>query len=129
MVLEGQQLSLELEIPGETGHGHTGAGVAVPPDEGVVGGRLAAHVTEDVVNHLGPCLCLHLDLSLLPGGGEGRGGGGGGGGQCSQPLAVPAHTHLVVRWTEGGGYLGLPCVMINTAHASHNVTPDVGAVG
>ena len=120
MVLEGQQLSLELKVPGKTGHGYTGAGVAVPPYEGVVGGRLAAHVTEDVVNHLGPGLRFHLDLSLLP---------GGGGGQCGQPLAVSAHAHLVVGGTEGGGDLSLPCVVINAAHAPHNVTPDVGAVG
>lgn len=120
MVLEGQQLSLELKVPGKTGHGYTGAGVAIPPDECVVGGRLAAHVAEDVVNHLGPGLRLHLDLSLLS---------GGGGGQCCQPLAIPAHTHLVVGWTEGSGYLGLSCVVINAAHAPHNVTPDVGAVG
>merc|ERR1719445_2368063 len=73
VVLERQQLSLKLEVPREAGHGDARAGVAVPPDEGIVGGRLADHVAEDVVHHLRPCLRLHLDLSLLPDGTEGRG--------------------------------------------------------
>ena len=128
VVLEGQQLSLELEVPGEAGHCHARAGVAVPPDEGVVGGRLANDVAEDVVHHLCPGLRLHLDLSLLSRGAEGRGCGGGGGGQSGQPLAVPTHAHLVVGRTEGGGYVGLSGVVVNAGHAPHHVTPDVGAV-
>ena len=128
MVLEGQQLSLELEVPGEAGHCYARAGVAVPPDEGVVGGRLADDVAEDVVHHLRPGLRLHLDLPLLSRGAEGRGCGVGGGGQSGQPLAVPTHAHLVVGRTEGGGYVGLSGVVVNAGHAPHHVTPDVGAV-
>ena len=123
VVLEGKQLSLELEIGGEAGEGDAGAGVAVPPDEGVVGRRLAAHVAEDVVHHLGPGLGLHLDLALLPGAPR------GGGGQRGQPLALPAHADLVVGRTEGGGDLGLPRVVVDAAHTSHHLAPDVGAVG
>ena len=124
MVLERQQLSLELEVAGECGHGEGGAGVAVPLDEGVVGGRGAGHVAQDVVHHLGPGLGLHPHLPLL-----GAGLLVGAGGEGGEPLAVPPEADLVVGRAVGGGQLGLPRVVVDAAHAAHHGgAPDVRAV-
>ena len=120
MVLKRQQLSLELQVAGQGGHGDGGAGVAVPLDELVIGRHSPGDIAQDVVDHLSSGLGIHLGLSLV----SGLAGGGEGG----QPLVVSAHHHLVVGRTEGGGYLGLSGVVVNAAHAPHRVTPDIKTV-
>ena len=54
MGLQWQHLLDHLEVSGHAGNCVAEAGVAVPPQEGVIGGALVQHVLQDVVHHLAP---------------------------------------------------------------------------
>jgi len=113
--LQGRQLPDELEVPGEPRHGVRLAGVAVPAQEGVVGGAAVQHVLQDVVDHLAPA--RRLDAERLAAAVE-RGA----------PLALLAHRVLPVGRAVGRLDVGRAHELVDAADAAHSVRPDVGRV-
>ena len=86
MGLQRQHLLDHLQVASQAGDRVAETGVAVPPQEGVIGGTLVKHVLQDVVHHLSPRGCLnlqHLASSV----------------QCCHPLSFLTNGILPVGWT------------------------------
>ena len=108
MGLQRQHLLDHLQVSSQAGDCVAETGVAVPPQEGVIGGTLVEHILQDVVHHLAPRGCLnleHLAASI----------------QCCDPLALFTNGILPVGWTIRCLDVSRANKVVNAADASDSV--------
>ena len=115
MGLQRKHLLDHLQVSCQAGNSVAETGVAVPAQEGVIGGTLVQHVLQDVVHHLAPRSCLnlqHLAASV----------------QRCDPLPLLTNSILPVGWAIRGLDVSRANKVVNAADASDSVGPDVSAV-